>query len=257
MTIKPHALSPAALVSACIPGLACAADVPIAVAANFAAPMKRLAADFMVDTGYKMNVSHGSTGKLYAQIKNGAPFEVFLAADATTPARLVAERDAIGGSQFTYAFGKLVLWSVKPGLVDDKGDVLRRGNFDRLAIANPKLAPYGVAAVETMRSLGVLHALQPKFATGESTAQTYQFIATGNAQLGFVALSQVMKDGKITTGSAWIVDPARYPPIRQDAVLLGRGADKPAAQALLNYLRSAKAQAVIRSYGYDTHAVPR
>lgn len=231
-------------------GEAHADDVTIAVAANFTAPMKQIAAGFEKDTGHKITASFGSTGQLYAHIKNGAPFEVFFSADSSTPTKLVAENAAVGTSQFTYALGKLVLWSAKFGFVDTDGGVLKLGNFDKIALANAKLAPYGAAAVETMRSLGVYDALQPKFVTGENIGQTFQFAATGNAQLGFVALSQVMKEGRITSGSAWIVDPKLYAPIKQDAVLLNRGKGRPAAEALLKYLRGDTALAIIKSYGY-------
>lgn len=246
----PRALLLAAMIS-CFSGAARSTEVVIAVASNFAAPLKRIAADFEQDTGHKVVASFGSTGQFYAQIRNGAPFDVFLSADSATPTKLVAENAAVGASQFAYALGKLVLWSAKPGFVDASAGVLRRGNFDKIAIANPKLAPYGAAAVETMRALGVHDAMQPKFVTGENIGQTFQFVATGNAQLGFVALSQVMKDGRITSGSAWIVDSRLHTPIRQDAVLLARGRGKPAAEALLKYLRGDKARAIIKSYGYD------
>ena len=144
-----------------------------------------------------------------------------------------------------------MLWSAKPDFVDANGAVLKQGKFDKLAVANPRLAPYGAAAIETLRALGLHDTLQPKFVTGENINQTFQFAATGNAQLGFVALSQVMKDGRIARGSAWLVDARLYTPIRQDAVLLGRGKGQPAAEALLKYLRGEKARAIIKSYGYD------
>lgn len=228
---------------------ACADEVSVAVAANFTAPMQKIAAEFEKDTGHKVATAFGATGKFYAQIKNGAPFEVLLAADDETPTRLIKENAAVAGSEFTYAIGKLVLWSAKPAIVDPAGEVLKIGNFDHLAIANPKLAPYGAAAVEVMKSLAVYDALQAKIVTGESIAQTYQFISSGNALLGFVALSQVLKDGK-TEGSAWVVPAKLYAPIRQDAVLLEKGKGKLAAQALLQYLKTDKAKTIIRSFGY-------
>lgn len=156
----------------------------------------------------------------------------------------------MAGSQFPYAIGKLVLWSVKPAVVDGAGDVLKKGGFDHIALANPKIAPYGAAGVEVMKKLGVYDMLQAKFVTGETIAQAHQFVSSGNALLGFVALSQVMKDGKIA-GSSWIVPANLYTPIRQDAVILDKGKGKPAAKALLNYLKSAKARAVIKSFGYE------
>jgi len=225
-------------------------EISVAVAANFTAPMQAIAAGFEKETGHKVQAAYGATGKFYAQIRNGAPFEVLLSADEETPARLIKEAAAVAGSQFTYATGKLVLWSAKPAIVDGAGAVLKNGGFNHLAIANPKLAPYGAAAVEAMKGLGVYESIQPKIVTGESIAQTHQFIGTGNALLGFVALSQVLKDGKIE-GSSWIVPVRLYAPIRQDAVILEKGKGKPAAEALLKYLKSDRALAVIRSSGYE------
>ena len=224
-------------------------EISVAVAANFTAPMQQIAAAFEKETGHKVQAAYGATGKFYAQIKNGAPFEVLLSADDEIPARLIKENAAQAGSQFTYAIGKLVLWSAKSAIVDGAGAVLKNGGFDHLAIANPKLAPYGAAAVEVMKGLGVYESIQPKIVTGESIAQTHQFISTGNALLGFVALSQVLKDGKME-GSAWIVPAKLYAPIRQDAVILEKGKAKPAAVALMQYLKSDKAKAVIQSFGY-------
>lgn len=224
-------------------------EIFVAVAANFTAPMQQIAAAFEKDTGHKVLASYGSTGKFYAQIKNGAPFEVLLAADDATPARLIKENAAVAGSQSTYAIGKLVLWSAKPAVVDARGEVLKSAGFEHLAIANPRLAPYGAAAVQAMTSLGVYDALQPKIVTAESIAQSWQFVSSGNALLGFVAMSQVLKGGKIS-GSVWIVPANLYSPIRQDAVMLEKGRGKPAAQALLKYLKGDKAKAVIQSFGY-------
>jgi molybdate transport system substrate-binding protein len=229
---------------------ACADEVTVAVASNFTVPMQKISSEFEKETGHRIVASFGATGKFYAQIKSGAPFEVLLAADDKTPAQLVKEGYAISGSQFTYAIGKLVLWSVKPGIVDTKGEVLRAGNFDHIAIANPKLAPYGAAALETMKALGVYDALQAKLVVGENVGQTQQFIASGNALIGFVALSQVMKNGSIE-GSAWIVPANLYHPIRQDAVMVNKGKGKPAAEALMKYLRGEKAKTVIQSFGYE------
>jgi molybdate transport system substrate-binding protein len=225
-------------------------EISVAVAANFTAPMQKIAVEFEKDTGHKVVASFGSTGKFYAQIKNGAPFEVLLSADDETPAKLIAENAAIAGSQFTYAIGKLVLWSAKPGVVDDKGDVLKKGDFDHLSIANPKLAPYGTAGVEVMKRLGAYDNVQPKIVMAENISQAYQFISSGNALLGFVALSQVLKDGKIE-GSSWIIPAKLYTPIRQDAVVLEKGKGKPAALALAKYLKSDKSVAIIKSFGYE------
>ena len=228
-----------------------AAEVQVAVAANFAGPMKVLATGFEKATGHKAVLSSGSTGKFYAQIRSGAPFDVFLAADDETPARLDTEGAAVPGSRFTSATGKLVLWSARPGLVDAKGEVLERGQFAHIALAAPRLAPYGAAALETMTRLGVLARLEPKFVQGESIGQAFGFVSSGNAELGFVALSQVWENGQLKSGSAWIVPAELHQPIRQDAVLLARGKDNAAAVALVAFLKSEAAKAVIRSFGYD------
>ena len=226
-------------------------EITVAVAANFTAPFNKLAAEFEKDTGHKLVASFGSTGKFYAQIKNGAPFEVLLAADDETPAKLVKDNAAVAGSPFTYAIGKLVLWSPRPGMVDAKGEVLRGGGFQHIALADPKLAPYGAASVEAMKKLGVYESLVPKLVTGETLVQVIQFVSSGNSELGFVALSQVLKDGRID-GSSWVVPAELHTPIRQDAVLLNPGKDKAGPLALMKYLQGAKAQALIRSYGYET-----
>jgi molybdate transport system substrate-binding protein len=231
--------------------LARAEEVNVAVAANFTAPMNVIAAEFAKDTGHEAKLAFGSSGKFYAQIKNGAPFQVFLSADDAKPAKLEQEGMTVVGSRFTYAVGTLVLWSAKPGFVDDKAAVLKRGDYNKLAIANPKLAPYGAAAVEVLEGMGLMAAAAPKLVQGENIAQTFQFALTGNAELGFVALSQVMKDGKITSGSAWIVPGNLHQPIRQDAVILSSGEGNAAAVALMKYLQGDKAKAIIRSYGYD------
>ena len=230
--------------------LALAEEVQVAVASNFAIPMQKIAADFQKDTGHKAIISAGATGKFFAQIKSGAPFEVLLSADETTPAKLEQEGMTVPGSRFTYAIGTLVLWSAKPGFVDDQGQVLKNGKFSHLALANPKTAPYGAAALEVLKNLGLLDALSPKFVQGENIAQTQQFIATGNAQLGFVALSQVQKNGKLTGGSGWVMPAALYTPIRQDAVILAKGQGNAGAVALMEYLKGDKAKAVIKSFGY-------
>jgi molybdate transport system substrate-binding protein len=232
-------------------GLASAAEVQVAVAANFTVPMQTIAANFEKDTGHKAQLIFGSTGKFYAQIKNGAPFEVLLAADDETPAKLIKEGGAIAGSQFTYAIGKLVLWSAKSGLVDDKGAILKKTDIAHVAYANPKLAPYGAAAVETMKTLGVFDALSAKLVEAETITQAYQFVVSGNTEIGFIALSQVYKDGKIGEGSAWVVPATLYSQIRQDAVILDKGKASPAAAELIKYLKSDKAKAVIHAYGYD------
>ncbi len=243
-----------ALLTTAVLALACttarAGEVPVAVAANFTAPMQKIAAAFEQDTGHKAVLSFGATGKFYAQIRNGAPFQVFLAADDTTPRRVESEGLGVQGSRFTYAVGRLVLWSPRENYVDGQGEVLRTGDFTHLSIANPKLAPYGLAAVQTLQKLGLSESLKPRLVTGENIAQAYQFVASGNAQLGFVALSQVMEDGRIARGSAWQVPDAMHEPIRQDAVLLATGKDNAAAAALMQYLRGDKAREIIRRYGY-------
>jgi molybdate transport system substrate-binding protein len=232
-----------------------AGEVTVAVSANFTAPMQKIAQVFEQDTGHKAQLAFGATGKFYAQIKNGAPFAVLLAADDETPARLEKEGLAVAGTRFTYATGRLALWSKTPSLVDDQGDVLRGNRFEKLgihkiALADPKLAPYGAAAMEVMTHLGVWPAVKTKLVQGESIGQTYQFVSTENAQLGFVALSQISFDGRITQGSAWVVPQSMHTPLKQDAVLLNAGKDNAAAIALLKYLQADKAKTIIRQYGY-------
>ncbi|HRQ96059.1 MAG TPA: molybdate ABC transporter substrate-binding protein [Candidatus Accumulibacter phosphatis] len=226
-------------------------EISVAVAANFASPMQKIAAEFEKDSGHTIVASFGSTGKFYAQIKAGAPFEVLLAADDETPARLEREGDGVAGSRFTYAVGKLVLWSRREGFVDAKGEVLGRNDFHHLALANPRLAPYGAAGIQTLQALGLLEKLRLKFVTAESITQAYQFVASGNAELGFVALSQVYREGRIAEGSGWIVPQQLHDPIRQDAVLLARGKGGSGPAALLKYLRGDKARSIIKSFGYE------
>jgi molybdate transport system substrate-binding protein len=232
-------------------GMALADEVQVAVAANFTAPIQAIAKDFEKDTGHKLLAAFGATGQFYTQIKNGAPFEVFLSADDTTPAKLESENETVKGSRFTYAVGTLALWSAKEGYVDDHGQVLKDGTFAHLSIANPKAAPYGLAATQTLDKLGLTGSTKARIVEGQSIAQAYQFVQTGNAELGFVALSQVFKDGKLTGGSAWIVPANLHEPIKQDAVILSKGKDNPAAKALMDYLKGPKAAAIIKSYGYQ------
>jgi molybdate transport system substrate-binding protein len=240
-----------AALSALISSPLYAAEVNAAVASNFSAPMKQIVTLFQQQSGDTVKLSFGSTGKFYAQIKGGAPFDVFFAADTATPQRLEDEELTVGGSRFIYALGGLVLWSAQSGYVDDKGSVLRKGDYTRLAIADPKLAPYGMAAKQTLEKLALWNSIRNRMVMGENITQTYQFVATGNAELGFVALSQVMRDGKVSNGSWWRVPAQMYKPIRQSAVLLSGAKDKAAAQAFLDFLKSKKAAAVIRSYGYE------
>jgi molybdate transport system substrate-binding protein len=238
-------------VSLAISGTAQADQVQVAVAANFTAPMQAIASAFEKDTGHSVTAAYGSTGQFYAQISNDAPFEVLLAADETTPAKLEKEGLGVAGSHFTYAIGTLVLWSAKEAYIDAKGDKLQQGDYQHLSIANPKVAPYGLAATQVLEKLGLTAKVQDKLVEGQNITQALQFISTGNAELGFVALSQVYKDGKITSGSAWIVPQDLYDPIRQDALILKKGANNPAAKALLEYLKGPKATAIITSYGYQ------
>ena len=233
-----------------LPAIAEADEVQVAVAANFLAPLQEIAKSFEKETGHQTLITSGATGQLFTQIQHGAPFEVMISADAKTPKKLVKNELALADSQFTYARGKLVLWSVDPALVDAGGAVLKTGKFKHLAIANPKTAPYGTAAMESLDKLGLTASLKSKLVEGENISQAKQFVDTGNAEVGFVALSQIYKNGKITKGSAWVVPLDLYAPIYQDAVLLKKGEDNPAATALLNYLKSDKAKAIMTTYGY-------
>lgn len=245
-------MKPILLVLICltISALSMAAEVKVAVAANFAAPMRDIAAAFESQTGHKLILTPGATGKFYAQINNGAPFEVFLSADDETPARLVKVGNAVAGSRFTYAIGRLILWSPKENLLTDGVEALKSGNFRFLSIANPNVAPYGRAAVQTMQKIGVLTKLEPKVVQGENISQAHQFVSTGNADLGFVALSQVWQNGKLKSGSGWVVPESYHDELRQDAVLLEAGRSSEAAKALMSFLQSAKAREIIADYGY-------
>jgi molybdate transport system substrate-binding protein len=238
----------ALLAALALAGPVAAAEVKVAVAANFTEPAKAIAARFKARTGHDAVLSFGSSGQFYAQIANGAPFGVFLSADRERPEKAEAEGLAVLGSRFTYATGRLVLYSKTPGLVDGKGAVLRQGRFQKLAIADPKVAPYGVAALETLKKMGVAVALQPKLVQGTSIAQAYQFVDTGAAELGFVALSQV---AAVKGGSRWLVPASDHTAIDQQAVLLKTGAADPAAKAFMAFLKGPEAKAIIRRYGYE------
>lgn len=233
--------------------LACAhaETVTVAVASNFTAPMQKIAAAFEQDSGHKAELAFGSTGKFYAQIKNGAPFGILLAADEATPKKIATEGLGDGATRFTYAIGQLALWSKQAGYVDAEGKVLAKGDWRHIAVANPKLAPYGAAAMQTLEKLGLTGQVQARIVQGENIAQTYQFAASGNAELGFVALSQVTQDGQLREGSAWVVPAALHDAIRQDAIVLKSGAGNAAAAALMQYLKGEKARAIIQSYGYS------
>jgi len=223
----------------------------VAVAANFAEAIEQLAPKFEAATGHRIVATTGSTGKLYAQIKEGAPFHVLLSADAKTPTKLAEEGAGDGSSQFTYAIGKLALWSSDKNLIGSDGtQALKAGSFQHIAIANPDLAPYGVAAQQTLEALGLWEVLQPRIVMGENIGQTHSMVATGNAELGFVALSAVKSPTKPAQGSLWVVPAELYAPIRQDAILTNAGKDNAAAKAFLDYLKSDEAHAVIESFGY-------
>ena len=230
---------------------ALADDLQVAVAANFAAAAQKIAAQFEHGTGHAVKLSLGATGKFYAQIEAGAPFDVLLAADQATPARLVAEGKAVPATLRTYAIGRLVLWSADPALVDAQGEVLRSGRWKHLAVADAKLAPYGQAARQTLATLRLADAVQPRLVTAESIGQALQYVQSGNAELGFVALGQVQPpDGSRVPGSMWLVPDDLYAPIRQDAVVLAAGKANRAATQFVDYLAGDKARAVIQAYGY-------
>jgi molybdate transport system substrate-binding protein len=223
----------------------------VAVAANFSKPMQEIVDVFEKQTEHTVKLSFGSSGKFVAQIENGAPFDVFLAADEASVHHLKQSNVAVLGSDFIYAQGKLVLWSAQENMVDAQGNVLGQAHFKHLAIANPQLAPYGAAAVEFLSSKGLLTQLSPKIVEGENIAQVFQFVSTGNAELGFVAYSQILEKGQVMDGSHWVVPQSQYTPIKQTAILLKLGADNSAAMALLAYLKSPDAKAIIAKYGYD------
>lgn len=236
-------------------GPATGAEISVAVASNFAGTMRELAGAFERQTGHHVTLAFGSSGKIYAQVRHGAPFQLFFSADQAKPAALEEAGLAVPGSRITYAVGALALWSPDPSRVDPQGQVLQSGDFDRLAIANPRLAPYGAAALEAIQALGLEHQLRDKLVQGENIAQAYQFVATGNSELGLVALSQILEDGRLKAGSAWIVPERLHSPIRQDAVLLTRGEKVPAARQLLQFMGSDEARKIIHSHGYRTEPI--
>ncbi|MAR93228.1 MAG: molybdate ABC transporter substrate-binding protein [Pseudomonadota bacterium] len=230
--------------------LVAAEQITIAVASNFTGPMEQIVARFQQQTGHQVRLSFGSSGKFFAQIQHHAPFQAFFSADQAKPRALEQAGLAVPGSRFTYAVGALVLWSADPERVDKAGRVLARGDFKRLALANPKLAPYGAAAVQTLAHLGLAESTRPRWVKGENISQTYQFVSSGNAELGFVALSQVMQRGEVRGGSHWRVPAEYHAPIRQDAVLLQRGADSDAARALLDFVQGPEARSIMAAFGY-------
>jgi molybdate transport system substrate-binding protein len=237
-----------ATLAAAVAAPALAAEVRVAVAANFTEPAKAIAARFKARTGHEASLSFGSSGQFFTQIAYGAPYEVFLSADRERPERAEAGGLAAPGSRFTYATGRLVLYSKTPGLVDGRGAVLRLGRFEKIAIADPKVAPYGAAAVEAMKKLGVEARLRPRLVQGTSITQAYQFVDTGAAELGFVAASQL---AGVSGGSRWTVPAGLHTPIDQQAVLLRPGAGSTAARAFMAFLKGPEAKAIIRRYGYD------
>jgi molybdate transport system substrate-binding protein len=236
-----------------VTGQPCSAEqTNVAVAANFTEAAKEIATAFKAKTGHEALLSFGASGQLYTQITQGAPFQVFLSADADRPKQAIDDRVAVPDSRFTYAIGKLVLWSKISGVVASEA-ALRASHFNKLALANPASAPYGAAAIETLKKLGLFDQLQPKIVEGNNVAQTYQFIDTGNAELGFIALSQIIGN---SSGSRWLVPQALYMPIRQDAVLLATGATNPAAKDFIAFLKGPEARAIIERYGYEIGSSP-
>ncbi|MEQ8315215.1 MAG: molybdate ABC transporter substrate-binding protein [Gammaproteobacteria bacterium] len=232
-------------------GTAVAEEVLVAVASNFTAPMQELAEQFELESGHQVQLAFGSSGRFYAQIVNGAPYQLFFSADQEKPRKLEEAGLSVSGSRFTYAIGSLVLWSRDRSLLVEGPEILD-SNFNRLALANPELAPYGRAAVEVLESLGKVDATRARWVQGENIAQTYQFVETGNAQLGFVAKSQVFSSGQLAQGSGWVIPPQLHNAIRQDAVLLNRAADCRACQALINFIATPQAAEIIRRFGYNT-----
>ncbi|MDZ7802546.1 molybdate ABC transporter substrate-binding protein [Thiohalophilus sp.] len=226
----------------------------VAVAANFKTTLEALVGEFEANSEHRLVLASGSTGKHYAQILNGAPFDLFFAADVRRPALLEEQQRSVPHSRFTYAIGKLALWSPEPGYVDTEGKVLETSDFRRLAMANPRLAPYGLAAKQVLKRHGLYATLQPRIVRGESIAQTFQFVATGNAQLGFVALSQLQGTGRGKQGSLWIVPESLYEPIEQQAVILN---DTPAARAFIAFIKSEPAGRIMRRFGYATPSQER
>lgn len=226
-----------------------AEEIRIATASNFRHAMIRLASAFEAETGHEVTPIFGSTGKHYAQISHGAPFDAFFAADSERPLLLDQEGHAIAGSRFTYAVGRLALWSPKGGYVDSGGAVLKHRNFRHLAIANPQLAPYGRAAREVMLGLEAWYELESRLVRGENVAQAFQFVQSGNAELGFVAWAQLLRDGQVTGGSHWLVPPELHQPIEQQAVLLK---DTQAGRDFMYFVRGARGAGIIQSSGYET-----
>lgn len=230
------------------PEIAIAETVNIAVAANFTEPAQEIAQAFREKTGHEAVLSFGSSGQFYTQITQAAPFQVFLSADAERPRKLMNEGYGVAGEAFTYAIGKLVLWSPRAGVVSNE-ETLEKARFSKIAIANPAAAPYGAAAIEVMTSLNAYERLRPKIVEGSSIAQAFQFVKTENAELGFIALSQIKNQRE---GSWWIVPQKYYRPILQDAILLAIGANNAGARAFMAFLKTKTARTIIEKFGYDT-----
>jgi molybdate transport system substrate-binding protein len=231
--------------------IAWAGEIQAAVASNFYSPFKKIARQFEKETGHKVQIISGSTGKLYAQIMHGAPFELFLAADQRRPKLLEKNGNAVSGTRFAYALGKITLWSANPNAISEDGEsTLKAKNFTHIAIANPKTAPYGKAALQTMQKLGLWNEVRPLIVQGENIGQTFQFVASQNAQLGFVALSQILDPKNKFEGKRWDVPEKFYDPLKQDIVILKKGKSNPSAKALWKYLQSNAAKLIIKKYGY-------
>lgn len=235
--------------------LVTAESLTIAVASNFAETAKHLVEEFQASSGHDVQLITGSSGRFFAQISNGAPFDIFLSADREKPAALVEAGFARSESRFTYAIGRLALWSRDELLISGDASVLQTDKFKRIAIANPRLAPYGIAASEVLNKYGLYDEIRVRLVQGENIAQAYQFVFTGNAELGFVSLSQVMEGGTLVSGSAWIIPEELHLPIRQDAVILTHGMDGSAAEAFMNFMKTSESRAVIASYGYEVEGL--
>ncbi len=244
------------IVSCFVASIARAETLTIAVASNFAKPIKEISKLFEEKTGHKVKVAFGSSGKFYAQIQNGAPFHAFFSADQQKPKALEKSGLAVANSRFTYATGRLVLWSASDKLVDGEAMVLRQSRYKKLAIANPRLAPYGLAAKEVLSSLDLTGQTKAKLIYGENISQTFQFVSTGNADIGFVSYSQIINKGSVKNGSVWIVPETLHQPIRQDAVLLKTAKNNKAAEDFFTFVRSKAVVSIIESYGYSTQQNP-
>ncbi len=228
-----------------------AGELNAAVESSFALPMERIVALYQKASGNSVKINLNSSGKFYAQIKNGASFDILISSDESMPKRLVQDGLATGGSRFVFATEKLVLWSALPDFVDAKGAVLNKGNFNKLVIADPKLSAYGLASKETLEKLVMWNSIQEKLVKGENINRAYQLAATENADLAFIGLSQIMRDGKIAEGSWWLVPPEVHGPIRQSAVMLSNSKNSTEAKEFLDFLKSKKVEAIIHNFGYE------